>query len=313
MIKCSKCKGAAITFIRYSGAHLCKEHFNEFFERRVKKEMRRQAVGANEHIVVALSGGKDSAVALYMLNKIFHNRKDVLLEAVTVDEGIEGYRNSSVKIARRLCDELKVNHYIISFREFVGHTVDEITNYCDPFTPCTYCGVFRRFCLNRKAREIGATKLATGHNLDDTVQSIIMNIFKGDIEKLARLGPHMPERVQKGLVPRLLPLRVIPEKEAYLYALINNIPIHNGECPYAGAAERNYYRELITNLEDHTPGTRHAILRGYDQLADALQAKFSPPPLNACVSCGEPTVGERCKSCELLNKLKQKIAGETGN
>src|SRR3989475_12737101 len=83
--------------------------------------------------------------------------------------------------------------------------------------PCSYCGPFRREALNRAAREVDATYVATGLNLDDTAQSILMNVARGDIEKLARMAPH--ETRQPALVPRNQPLRMSPEKEAYLHAL----------------------------------------------------------------------------------------------
>ena len=81
--------------------------------------------------------------------------------------------------------------------------------------------------MNDEARKIGATYLATGHNLDDMSQSVMMNFVRGDVERLARLGPH--EKVQPGLIPRFLPLRLIPEKEALLYAIVSGMEFWDGE------------------------------------------------------------------------------------
>lgn len=292
---CSKCNRNAVTFIRYSGMHLCKSHFNEFFEKRVKKSLRQQDVKGK--IVVGVSGGKDSTVALYILKKIFQNRKDITIEAVTVDEGIKGYRDNSIAAVEKNCKAWGIPYHIISFKDHIGFSLDELSQKF----MCSYCGVFRRYLLNLKAKEIKADRIATGHNIDDTAQSILMNIAKGDVEKLARLGPHV--KIQKGLIPRIEPLRTIPEKENYLYALLNNIGFYSGECPYAANAQRNMYRDILYKLENATPGTRHAVLKSYDSIADLLRKKFPPAKLKKCKICNEPTSQIICNTCKLKKKL----------
>ena len=116
-----------------------------------------------------------------------------------------------------MCVSMK---YIVSFKDVFGITMDEIASKHDELGECSYCGVFRRVCLNKKSKDLRLDKLVTGHNLDDIAQSILMNFVNGDMQKLARLGPH--RKVQPGLVPRMLPLRTIPEKEVALYAIIKN-------------------------------------------------------------------------------------------
>ncbi len=151
----------------------------------------------------------------------------------------------------------------------------------------------------------GHTKLATGLNLDDTAQSILMNLARGDVARLARLGPH--ERVQEGLVPRIQPLRIIPEKESYLYAMLDKIDFYEGECPYSERALRGKYRDIINSLESDSPGTRHALLKSHDAISDALAKSFPPAQLNKCNKCGEPTLNVMCKACNMLlalNKMK---------
>lgn len=308
MIKCSKCPKPSITYIRYSGAHLCSSHFNTFFEQRVKKELSKQfKLRSANKIAVALSGGKDSTVALNILNKIYRKHKNIELVAITVDEGIKGYRPESIEVSKAAAKSLDIPHTIVSFKDKIGYDLDTIFKYIKKtdgdLLPCSYCGVFRRFCLNTEAKVLGATRLATGHNLDDISQSIFMNLFRADLPKLARLGPH--KKVQKGLVPRIMPLRVIPEKESYLYSMLNNIAIYDGECPYAKYAQRGRYRDVLAQFEEGSPGTRHSLLRTYEQLAEPLQHKFGPIELNKCTNCGEPTSGVTCKSCVFRAELDE--------
>jgi uncharacterized protein (TIGR00269 family) len=304
MKTCDKCGTPAVTFIRYSGAHLCKSHFIEFFEKRVKKEMRKQfRLQKDEVVALAVSGGKDSVVMMHVLHDILKDRKDLEFHMITVDEGVEGYRPESIEYARKNAEALEIPIHIVTFSELVRTSMDEITKLPIKTTPCSYCGVFRRKAMNTKAKELGATRLATGLNLDDTAQSILMNLLRGDVAKLARLGPHT--KVQEGLIPRIQPLRLIPEKECYLYAILKNIEFHDGECPYSERALRGKYRDILNKLEKDTPGTRHALLQSYDSIRNTLAESYPPAKLKECTECGEPTMSEYCKSCSMIRDLKE--------
>lgn len=287
---------------RYSGEHPCAEHFVESVERRVRKELRKQGPFRKDaHVAVALSGGKDSVVALRLVHAIFHDNPTIRVSAVTIDEGIAGYRPPSIDVARRHCEALGVPHLVLSYEETAGVTMDRVVQHpARKNMPCAYCGVLRRRNLNEAAKRAGATHLATGHNLDDTAQSILMNHLRGDVDRLGRMGPHRPEHVQPGLVPRVLPLRLIPEKEVALYAILKGYEYHDGECPYSLDATRGRYRDLLLDLEEKEPGTRHALVAGYDRLAPHLPRDQK---LSACRDCGEPTSGERCRACALLEEV----------
>ena len=132
---------------------------------------------------------------------------------------------------------------------------------------CTYCGVFRRTLLNRTARRIGANKLATGHNLDDEAQVVMMNVMNGDMERLARLRP---SRVQEELVPRIKPLIDVPEREIALYAFLRKIPFYMGECPYARESLRGEIKDIMNDFESASGHEvfRHGRLREYGRLPE---------------------------------------------
>jgi len=302
-MQCAKCSAPAVTLIRYSGQHLCADHFRGFVEKRVKRELRSQVdLRGGDRIAVGLSGGKDSSTTLVLLHDLLALRPDVELVGITVDEGIHSYRPEGVRCAADLCASMRIEHRVVAYEDTVGWAMDEVVEADPRAIPCSYCGPFRRNALNRAAREFGADVVATGLNLDDTAQSILMNVLRGDVEKLARLGPH--GALQPGLVPRIQPLRTIPDKEVYLYAMLRGIRFHDGTCPYAGRAQRGRAREIVNGLEAESPGTRHAILRGYDRMRPALQSAFPPAELRRCGSCGEPTAGDLCKACELKDQLE---------
>lgn len=302
-MRCDICANDAVTYIRYNGTHLCPEHFMKFVEKRVKREIRRQVdLHSGDIIAVAVSGGKDSMVTLHLLHKILGERRDIEIKCITIDEGINGYRPESIGIVKSFCGERGIELRVSSFEERFGITMDEAAPFSGVNTPCTYCGVFRRNAMNDAARKMGAGYLATGLNLDDTAQSIMMNFTRGDVERLARLGPH--KRVQPHLVPRMQPLRMIPEKESLLYAIVAGIPYHDGICPYSDEALRNQYRNVIDELETRSPGTRHSIISSYDQMLPMLLAGTGPADLKTC-GCGEPALGKECKACELKRTLQR--------
>jgi len=301
-MKCSECGKEAIILQRYSGLHLCREHFIESVRKRVYQEFKRQVkLHGGEKIAVAYSGGKDSTLALFLLNEMIKPMRNVSLAAIIVDEGIAGYRDKGIPVAREFCKSIGVELIETRMTKKLGTTIDDISKIDRAQSACTYCGVFRRRLMNAAARDIGANYLATGLNLDDTAQGIVMNIFRGDIEKLARMGPH--EAVQEGLIPRLQPLRKIPEKESLLFCLEAGLRFHDAECPYAHEAVRNTYREIVAKVEEESPGTRYSILAGYDSMREALRKCYPPAELKTC-ACGEPSIGARCKSCELLHDLR---------
>ena len=302
---CDRCKDPSVIFIRYSGAHLCGKHFGQYLEDRVRKSLNKQLrLPRDPTVVVGVSGGKDSMIALYLMKKILSNMGTPKIIAVTVDEGIEGYRPPSIDVVERTCKEWDIEHIVISFKDQYQFTMDNISPLDRDIGLCSYCGVFRRQCLNSVARDVGADALVTGLNLDDTAQSIMMNFVRGDTERLARMGPH--KKTQPGLVPRMQPLRMIPEKECYLYAVLRDIEFHYSECPYSIEALRGTYRDIINSLEKNHPGTRHAIVRSYESMAEALAGTYPAAELFKCEKCGEPTIKSICKACVLKAEVVSK-------
>lgn len=288
----------AVTYQPYSGAHLCSSHFIQDVERRVKYVIRQhRMVDQGDTIAVGLSGGKDSTVLLYILNRLFGQRPDITLIALSIDEGIVGYRQETLRHAKEFTLQLGVKHIITSFKDEYGETLDEIVAKRGDKGPCSYCGALRKHLLNKTAREAGATRLAVGHNLDDEAQTVVMNLLRGDVERLVRMAPGC---VQPGLVLRAKPLRNVPEREVALYALLNRLQVDFSECPYAYTAIRSEVRDMLNDFEVNHPGTKYAVLRSLDKLAGPLRHEFPQKILTRCQICREPTAGAICQSCRLL-------------
>ncbi|RLJ01108.1 MAG: TIGR00269 family protein [Candidatus Aenigmatarchaeota archaeon] len=301
-MKCS-CGRNAVIFRRYEGRPLCATCFSQQLEKKVKGDIRRaKLLEKNDIIAVGLSGGKDSSLTTHFLSEIAEKRKDLEVFAIGIDEGIKGYRDESLKFARKLCKKRGINFYVFSFKEEYGKTLDQILSEKKGME-CTYCGVLRRELLNRKARELGATKLTVGHNMDDELQSLFMNYLKGDFMRLVRLGIKPVLLKNQRFIPRIKPLRNVPEKEVALYCILNGIEFHNGECPYAGDGIRFDVRDFLNEMEERYPGIKYTALRAFDSILPILRKHFSGSKLRECKKCGEPTSRDICKRCELLTTL----------
>ncbi len=283
------CGEKAVYYRRHEGVYYCKSCLCRSIEKKFRKTVQK-LIDRNDRIGVALSGGKDSSVLLYLMHKFFSD-KDIF--ALMIDEGIAGYRDKSLEIAKKFAEHLGVEHHIVSFKEKFGLKIDDVKT--DKY--CTYCGVFRRDLLNKAAQQYDATKIAVGHNLDDESQSVIMNFFKGDLSKFSRLGE---TNGGNGLIRRIKPLRGISEKEIMLYAMLNKIPFYDGECPHSFNNMRRDVQTMINNLEEKYPGTKLQIVSFYDKI------KKNPKKMktNTCRICGMTSSQEVCRSCELLEKAK---------
>ena len=304
MAKCS-CGKPAVIEQKYANKSLCESCFKKSFEIRVARLLRKNIqIKRNEHISVGVSGGKDSAAALYYMHK-FTKRHPFKLDAILIDEGIKGYRDKSIKKAQQLCDQLEVPLHIYPFKDLFNFDLEKIITKKDGILPCSYCGVFRRKALNTAAKELKTSKLVIGHNLDDEAQVILMNFLRGDTERSARLG-FTNSPVYPGLIQRIKPLRTTPERETLAYALINKLPIYNGECPYAETAFRNDVRNTLNQMEERYPGTKYALLNGFDKSLPLLKKQYTRKNLNKCEKCGEPTSSSVCKACDYLATFKKK-------
>jgi uncharacterized protein (TIGR00269 family) len=327
-MECDKCGREAVMHAAYSGLHMCETHFCESVEKRVRKRVREDNLLPGdatsedpETWVVGLSGGKDSVVLTTILHDTFARDPRVELVALSIHEGIEGYRDESLAACEELAADLGVRHEVVTYEEEFDIRMDEVVDD-DPenMSACGYCGVFRRDLLSRYAARYDADKLLTGHNLDDEAETALMNFLEGDVTQIAKhfdasLGGFKGGRDGRtrgesaAFVPRAKPLRDVPEKEVALYAHLQDLPAHITECPHAEEAYRGEIQELLHELEERHPGTRHSIMAGYEELAGLAAAEHRSGPgaedkqFGECERCGGPTRGEVCRKCDLLEAL----------
>ena len=305
-MQCVKCEEKAVIKLQH-GAY-CKEHFLSYFEEKVMRTFRQfKLLDQHDVVCVAASGGKDSLCALYMTH-LFCKEHHIPLFALLIDEGIAGYRDHTKEDLELFCGKYGITVHTASYRENFGRTLDELAPIAKVQLgkkPCTVCGVFRRTLLNRFAKKYGATKLVTGHNLDDEAQAYVMNIIQGNMRQNASLGPMSGLTDHDGYVRRIKPLYFVSEKETRLFCLLKGFDVHFAECPNIGDSFRARVRDSLNTLEEEFPSVKHGIIQSFLSIMPELKKKYLDErgSFSTCKVCGDPCSGEICTACSLAEVL----------
>ncbi|MFA6268260.1 MAG: TIGR00269 family protein [archaeon] len=311
--KCDKCEEKVAITLAYGPHNFCEKHFTQFFENRFKKTVRKyKLIKPKEKILLAYSGGKDSSALIHLMKK-FYSRSNTM-EAIVIDEGVKGYRDNAINLAKKTCEELQLPCTVISFKKEFGITNDKLMPLIlkNPKMggTCAFCGTLRRNIMNKYAKKFSADKLATGHNLDDEVQSFVMNVFNNDFDRMKRMSATSGIIDHEGFVKRIKPLYETPEKEIIAYCAMKGIKHYSQECcPYSWTAKRNEYREMLNHFESRFPGTEYSILRFYENIKPLIRPSEKEKPalaskLHECKQCKEPTEKELCKACEMIKQIE---------
>ena len=264
---------------------LCKDHFFEYFEDKVSNTISEFGLlNPEDKVCVAVSGGKDSVVLLFVLKKLGFD-----VHGLAIDEGIAGYRAETLDFLKLFCSDLDVPLVVESFKKETGKDLDEMV-HSGP--ACNACGTFRRFLLNKHSS--GFDKIATGHNLDDESQAVLMNLFKAQSELFNRQGPI--SRVAVGFTQKVKPLYFLKEKEIMAYAFLKGFDVPMSECPYARLSFRSKVRDFINKEEARSQGVKENIIRRFLELRRVDDSVLS---LAKCEKCGFPSEASICKACRL--------------
>ncbi len=281
---------------------LCKRHFMDYFEEKVFKTINRyQMIGRNEKLCVATSGGKDSLTVLYLTTQYCRKYNiPAEISALAIDEGIVEYREHTLHDLQTFCTGHSIPLEIVSFEQELGKTLDEaypLINKGTDKKPCNVCGVWRRYLLNKHAKQQGATKVITGHNLDDEAQAIVMNIFKANTKLAGRLGPVSGTQEHDLFIQRVKPLYFCSEKEVRLYTLLKGWKIQFTECPYSREGYRHHIQEMLNDFEQKYKGTKQGIVNSF--LAMLPLFPKDDETIKTCADCGEASNKTQCNACAM--------------
>ncbi|MGC9209794.1 MAG: TIGR00269 family protein [Acidilobus sp.] len=309
---CDRCGARpAVIYQPHTGRALCLECFIDDVVERVKKEVERWSmIEPGDTVLMALSGGKDGYVLLESMVRI---HKASRLIGLNIIEGIKGYnKDEDARYLVKTAREMGVDVIVTSVKDYTGLSVDEMVAEArrrgTGISACTYCGLSRRRIMNAFARELGATKLATAHNLDDEAQTAVINLLRGDYLNLLRQHPAARTVEDPLLVRRVKPLRKVYEWETASFAKLRGYHLQETECPYIYEQPtlRARVRRALYSYEAENPGSLLRLMEILDELL--LPVALSSRPitgLHRCTVCGEPVPPGRtlCKMCELMRGI----------
>jgi tRNA 2-thiocytidine biosynthesis protein TtcA len=225
-----------------------------------------------DRVMVGLSGGKDSWALLQILD-ILRQRAPIefSLIGVTVDSGYDGYRHDLISST---CEARGWEYRIIHTE--IGDVMEDLL--ASDATPCSLCARLRRGVLYRLATEVGATKIALGHHLDDFIETLLLNLFfAGALKAMpARLVSDNGEHVV------VRPLVAVTEAEARQYAKERELPIISCCCPACGdlSLQRQRIKRLIAELEVEHPEVKSSMIKALANVAPRhlLDRRLNPLP-----------------------------------
>ncbi|MEO8178423.1 MAG: tRNA 2-thiocytidine(32) synthetase TtcA [Deltaproteobacteria bacterium] len=222
-------------------------------------------VEPGDHVLVAVSGGKDSYALLDLLRQLQHRTPfRFSLVAVNIDQGHPGYPRHVLE------DYLAREGYPA---EFVMEDTYSVVKEKIPEgkTYCSLCSRLRRGILYTTAKRLGANKIALGHHRDDFTETLLLNLFYAG--QISAMPPRLVSDDGANIVIR--PLCYAAEEDIAAYARLRGYPIL--PCDLCGSQEnlkRQRIKQLITELNAENPHVRGNL---FAALGNVRPSQLLPP------------------------------------
>jgi tRNA 2-thiocytidine biosynthesis protein TtcA len=196
-----------------------------------------QMIRDGDHVVVGVSGGKDSMSLLWLLrDRIRRVPKKYRLTAVHVDPG---FGADSAGQMERFFTANGFDYRL--FRSDIGPRAHSAANRENP---CFLCSRLRRKILFDLAQELGCERIALGHHKDDVIETFFINVFYG-----ASVSTMLPvQSLFGGKVKIVRPLYMVDEGQVRRYAQTMGWPAMDLGCPTAGSSKRQEVKALLNRL-----------------------------------------------------------------
>ena len=260
---CITCGKKPVIELQQGG--LCKECFIRYFRKKVYKTIRGYKLFTKRDVLcVACSGNDDSLAVLYLVGQLAKRQRQGIF-AICVDECIEGYSKKRLDHARRFCDKHGIDFVTASFKEEFGHTLKEMmlekSRENPKQDPCNLCITLKRRLINDYVRKLKATRIVTGHNLDDEAQSMLKSIFDGNNKLTGTMGPSTGKERGSGSIPEVKPLFFCTGNETQMYSKLLKLGASRLICPYKKDSYRDMLSRHLEKLERDSIGTKSSIIQ----------------------------------------------------
>ena len=211
-----------------------------------------------DRIVVGLSGGKDSLTLLHALGE--RQRRSPVhyqLFPVYIDPGFEN--GFAVKQLKQYCSDIGFQLICeVTDHGPLSHSAENLKN------PCFLCSRLRRKRLFEIADELNCNKLALGHNKDDIIATLFINMFyAGHISTMVPCQPMFQERFHL-----IRPLSFVDENLILKFSKDMNFPAFINGCPTAKKSKRSEIKQMLSDIYGMSPNIKGNIFRSMSQVRE---------------------------------------------
>lgn len=226
-----------------------KKEYNRQFLRYLRKSIEEyNMISPGDRVAVGLSGGKDSIFLLFALKLIqLTSIKDFELIGIHIDLGFE----LNISPLVDFCNSSDIP--IIVEKTNIAEVVFEDRK---EKKPCSLCSKLRKGALIRVARANNINKIALGHNSDDVIETLFMNVLK--VGKLGTFHPniHFSDKNISIIRPLIYLREDLIEKLTKKYEL----PVIKSTCPMDKKTTREDMKNLLISLEKIYPDAQRNII-----------------------------------------------------
>lgn len=212
-------------------------------------------ISDGDRVLVGLSGGKDSLTLMWALSeRLKRIRVGYELHAVYLDPGFEGgYSQQLTDYCKQAGYRLTVEHTDFGVK---AHSRKNREN------PCFLCAWERRKRLFRIAEALGCSKVALGHNKDDIIETLFMNIcYAGQISTM------IPSQTFfNGKFTLIRPLAYVEQETIRQFAAEQRFPEFTNPCPSAASSKRRYINSLLDQLYQSSDKIKGNIFRSLNNV-----------------------------------------------
>jgi len=313
-MKCKKCGTTAVINMRQHRLALCQHCFLEWVPQQVQRAVEKfEMFVPGERVLVAVSGGKDSLSLWDILLRLGYPADGLYINLGIADGN---YSDVSQQKVERFAAKQGAQFRVVNVATEYGLSVPEVARRKRGRSTCGTCGLVKRHIMNQVACEGGYGVLATGHNLDDEAATLFQNTLHWATGYLWRQAPVLPASHPR-LARKVKPLIRLYEREMAAYALLRGIDYIYEECPYSRRATTLFYKELLNQLEETSPGAKEMFYLSFLQAREEgrlLPPETSQVKMGECQRCGQPTTApDLCAFCRLwdVEGIEPQRHGET--
>ncbi len=222
-----------------------------------------ELIKPNDHIMVCISGGKDS----FLMAKCFqelkkHGKYPIEIEYVVMNPGYNEYNLKKIKENAKLLN--------IPIQIFKSDIFD-VTSKLEEGNPCYLCARMRRGFLYSKAKELGCNKISLGHHFNDVIETTLLSMFYGS--ELKTMMPKLKSDNFKGL-ELIRPMYMIHEDSIIAWTKYHNLEFINCACPLTNniscssdeTSKRQEIKDLIKELKKVNPNIDRNIFKSMDNI-----------------------------------------------